>query len=295
MYADIGGESSGLKVGVQDPESLGLERKLKALATLSQDGNTQLCSYEDPQVCSESEEHSRNLQEQTQRMIAVKNEIRNIVVPIRFCDHLERELPSVSELDTLFNTIGGDAKFAPTGSLKDVFLSNSYGKLVVQSHVMDWVNVSNTEAYYANGQSGGGRVLIEAFREALDQIEDKMSVKELQSLDRDSNGFMDSVTFLVSGYGAEWGRTDCYGTDMKSRIWSHRWTVPERITWKSRKVKRKKKGESLKLGQYIVTSALWGTCDAKIARLVSLSHEMGHILGLKDLYDKKLNDGGGVG
>jgi M6 family metalloprotease-like protein len=160
---------------------------------------------------------------------------------------------------------------------------------------MDWVNVSNTEAYYANGQSGGGRVLIEAFREALDQIEDKMSVKELQSLDRDSNGFMDSVTFLVSGYGAEWGRTDCYGTDMKSRIWSHRWTVPERITWKSRKVKRKKKGESLKLGQYIVTSALWGTCDAKIARLVSLSHEMGHILGLKDLYDKKLNDGGGVG
>eukprot|EP00978_Attheya_sp_CCMP212_P013371 scaffold33647_cov49-Attheya_sp.AAC.1 len=207
MYADIGGESSGLKVGVHDPESLGLERKLKALAILSQDGNTQLCSYEDSQVCHEIEEHSRRLQEQTQRMIAVKNEIRNLVVPIRFSDHLERELPSVSELDALFNTIGGDATFAPTGSLKDVFLSNSYGKLVVQSHIMDWVTVSNTEAYYANGQSGGGRVLIEAFREALDKIEDKMN----------------------------------------------------------------------------------------IGRLVSLSHEMGHILGLKDLYDKKLNDGGGVG
>eukprot|EP00978_Attheya_sp_CCMP212_P013373 scaffold33647_cov49-Attheya_sp.AAC.3 len=96
---------------------------------------------------------------------------------------------------------------------------------------MSFYQTRMENSWYSPVMDWGGRVLIEAVREAVDNIEDNMNVKELQSLDIDSNGFMYSVTFLVGGYGAEWGRTDCYGADVTSRIWSHRWTVPERINY----------------------------------------------------------------
>jgi hypothetical protein len=98
---------------------------------------------------------ARRPKHQRQRRAArTEGILRNLVVPIRFSDHANRKLPSVSELDILFNNIGPHPNLCPTGSIRDVFTENSYGKLDLVSTVLEWVTVPYTEAEAAAGRSG---------------------------------------------------------------------------------------------------------------------------------------------
>lgn len=96
--------------------------------------------------------------------------VKNLVVMVRFADHVGRNLPSTSDVSVLFNSVGGDPTLAPTGSVKDVYYENSYGQMTLNSDVNPgiggWITVSQTEAYYANGQSGDS-TLWQALEEAL--------------------------------------------------------------------------------------------------------------------------------
>jgi hypothetical protein len=86
--------------------------------------------------------------------ISTTGTLKNLVIPIRFKDHAERTLPSQADLSVLFNNNGPDPKLCPTGSVKDVFQENSYGKLIVESTVLPWVQVELEEAVIANKKSG---------------------------------------------------------------------------------------------------------------------------------------------
>jgi hypothetical protein len=85
--------------------------------------------------------------------------VRNLVVPIRFKDHVGRTLPTRGRLLKLFNydtaaSGGKPSTICPTGSVRDVFLQNSYGKLNLISTVLNWVDVPYTEQQIAAGTSG---------------------------------------------------------------------------------------------------------------------------------------------
>jgi hypothetical protein len=84
--------------------------------------------------------------------------IRNLVVPIRFSNHVGRTLPTRGRLLKLFNhdtaASGNPSPICPTGSIRDVFLQNSYGKLNLVSTVLNWVDVPFTEQQIAAGTSG---------------------------------------------------------------------------------------------------------------------------------------------
>ncbi|HIN82937.1 MAG TPA: M6 family metalloprotease domain-containing protein [Chromatiales bacterium] len=197
--------------------------------------------------------------------------VKNLVILVRFSNHLGRTLPSNSDINTLFNAVGGDAILAPTGSVYDAFIENSYGDLTLDSTVIGWIDVPNTEQYYANGDSGD-QTLWEALRDALDDADITVNFNDY---DQDNDGFIDAVAFIHSGYGAEWGGTDMDGTAQADRIWSHKWAIQP--AWTS--------NEGVKVFDYHISPSLWSTSGSDIGRIGVIVHETSHFLGLPDLYD----------
>jgi M6 family metalloprotease-like protein len=254
---------SGIRVGHADPRAHGLKRRILP-------SNAQRAAS----IKSSTGAVTTGVQS-----ISRSGSIRNLVVLIQFADHVGRPLPATAEIDKLFNAVGGDPVAAPTGSVRDVYLQNSYGQLELNSDVMPWVTVSGTEAYYANGVSGD-RTLWEALHEALNALDDSV---DFSRYDQDNDGRIDSIAFLHSGYGAEWGVTSGDGALKDDRIWSHRWSMQE-APWLS--------SEGVSVTDYHISTALWGTTDYSIGRIGVIAHETGHFLGLPDLYD---TDGGGAG
>ena len=177
--------------------------------------------------------------------------LKNLVVLIRFSDHTQRELPTPQDINILMNKEGGDPSLAPTGSIRDFFLQSSYGQFNVLSTVRPWLTLPNTEKYYADDSSGATIKFEDAIRIALDDIEND---KEFSFSDFDMNddNAVDSIVFLYSGYGAEWGSPDCFNQEQKDRIWSHKWIINP--GWMSR-------SSGIIVDKYHTSSALWSTCE----------------------------------
>ena len=203
--------------------------------------------------------------------------LKNLVGLLRFSDHVSRTVPSNSDVDILMNTLGGDPFLAPTGSVKDYYNEVSYGQLNLDSTVTMWIDLPNTESYYANGESGLTSKTHEALRYALDEL-NADSTFNFDDFDVDDDGYIDAITFLHSGYGAEWG-----GAGYQNRIWSHKWSLG---SWTS--------SEGVRVTSYNISPALWGTSGSNIGRIGVICHELGHFLGLPDLYDT-VESGDGIG
>lgn len=211
--------------------------------------------------------------------------LRNLVIPMKWSDHQDRILPSQEQLDTLMNN-DGPHPLCPTGSLRDVFLENSYGSLTLNSVVLDWIPMDNTEVHYSNGDRGLTTRFWDAIEYALNYIEENELVDFAEFDQNPKDGRIDAITFLHSGYAAEFGRTDAYGTTFTNRIWSHKWSLNRRQFTSPR--------SGVRVRDYHVASAVWGTSGVEIGRIGVIAHETGHFLGLPDLYD--VNGGGnGIG
>lgn len=232
----------------------------------------------------------RKLQKQEERanrrqLVSSEGSLRNLVVLIRFADHLDRVLPSPSDYDILLNGPGGGS-IAPTGSVNDVFLTNSYGKFSLQSTVYPWITLSQPEAYYGDNKSGIGGKTFEAIREALDVIDaDPEFDMSYFNTDHDQGDhYIDAITIIHSGYGAEFGGSDCYGTIESNRIWSHNWFMYNG-PWTSA-------DGTVRVSDYHINPGLWNICGSEISRIGVIAHETLHFLGLPDLYS---TSGTGIG
>lgn len=226
---------------------------------------------------------------------AVTGTFKNLVIMLRFSDHAGRTLPSGSDVETLFNAPGGDFQLAPTGSVRDVFIENSYGQLVLDSTVVGWIDLPNTELYYADGVSGTSSRIWEALTYALDQVD---TLIDFNDYDEDNDGFIDSIAFIHSGYGAEWGGTDAAGAVMADRIWSHRWAIqlpPLNSPWTSSDNNGAIPPQKVKVFDYHISPGLWGLAGTSIGRIGVIAHETGHFFGLPDLYDTDGSPGEGIG
>lgn len=206
--------------------------------------------------------------------------IKNIVILMRFSNHVSRPLPSNADMNILFNAVGGHATLAPTGSVRDVYFENSYGLMTLDSTVFGWVNLPQTEQYYANNNSGLDTTIHQAIVAALNAVDPQINFSQF---DQDSDGFVDAIAFVHSGYAAEFGGTDAYGAASSQRIWSHRWSIS---TWTS--------AEGVRVSPYHINPGVWSTSGSSIGRVGVIAHETGHFFGLPDLYDTQ-GSGEGIG
>ncbi len=208
----------------------------------------------------------------------------NLVLLLRFADHgpggQNRTLPSAADVTKIVDAVGGDPVLAPTGSVRDHYLENSYGQFTIDSTVVGWLDMPGTEEDYAGGISGLGTVVWDLITDGLEAAD---ALVDFGDFDQDGDGWIDAITFLHSGYGAEWISDDQYGTPYECRIWSHKWTIP---TWTS--------DEGVRVGNYNISPGLWGVSGSGPGRIGVVTHELGHFFGLPDLYDTN-GSGQGIG
>jgi len=207
--------------------------------------------------------------------------LKNLVIPILFSDHQDRDLPTKEDISMLWNALGGHPihHAATNQSIRDFYLENSYGQLDISSTVIDWVEVSRSESYYAAGQSGGAAQLMELLHEVLEIVDNLVDFSEF---DENDDGYIDAIAFVHSGYGAEYGGSDEDGTYYDNRIWSHKWTIFNPSTWE---IHPWESNEGVMVGDYHMETILNGVSGSTISTIAVGAHETGHFLGLPDLYD----------
>ena len=279
--------SSGLQAGKDDPKTtkskrtgkmIGRDEHAKVMSKVNTNNERSLIAKIE-EANGIPKEHSHVARRRT----AVIGNKKNLIIAFKFSDHVDRPVPSTADLSVLMNNQGPDPILCPTGSVRDVYLASSFNQLVLDTTVAPWVTLPNTEAYYAAGNSGMSTTIHLAIADALNALQ--ATGFNFTQFDTDNDGYIDAIGFLHSGYGAENGGTDEYGTPYANRIWSHKWAVYSLPggKWTSTS------GQSVY--NYHISPSVMGTSGGAIARIGVIAHETGHFFGLPDLYDGSVGSG----
>lgn len=224
---------------------------------------------------------------------AVSGTLRVPVLPGYFSNQATVPVSAASLQSQLFTN-------NPTGTISQYYTEVSYGQFTITGDVQTWVHVSNTGAYYAGGSNGtepGNAETGEFIREILDARDPTVDfgIYDNDGPDGiansgDDDGFVDAAVFVHSLTGGE-----CGNANILSHSWVYSaWTGAAYTTNDARAG-----GGNIRIDEYIITPAL--NCGAVAPYDASeyidigvFCHELGHALGLPDLYD--LNGGGfGIG
>ena len=116
----------------------------------------------------------------------------------------------------------------------------------------------------------------EALRDSLDYL-DQNNIVNFTDFDSDGDGKIDAITFMHSGYAAEWMAPDQYGGTYRNRIWSHKWMIWGNSygdyvgPWESK--------DGVVVYDYHISPALWGVSGTEIGHIGVIAHESGHFMG----------------
>ena len=214
-----------------------------------------------------------------------------LVLLLKFADHDKALLPPKEKLLTLYNEYidfdplqnleresGNEVN--PTGSVSQVFSINSHGALNIQAVVTDWIELDFDEKHYASDEQGVGEYGKGAsqFEEGIAEALEKLAATGFDfsqfSYDSEKEDQMEGFGVIHSGHGAEFG-----GPGKEFRVWSIKgsgidWTVP---------------GHGI-VNKYYTTAVFYNrpptnSSQKQFMRFGTACHEIGHSLGLPDLYD----------
>ncbi len=201
---------------------------------------------------------------------AAPSTLKNLVILARFADHTT--LFSRSDFEDLFNQTGYFTDGA-YGSVREYFLQASHGALSIESTVTEWVTLPEDEAYYAANDSYGGDLRRRQMaKDAIQALND--TGFDFSAFDEDGDGLVDMVTIIHSGLGEE------YMANPDGCMWSHMATF-----WPYVRV------DGVAVSQYC-TAPERRYDTGHLIRIGVICHEMGHLLGLPDLYDTDLSSAG---
>ena len=203
--------------------------------------------------------------------------LKHLVILVRFKNHKNRILPTVDDFDILFNHGGENGThhhLAPTGSVRDVFRINSYGRLTLNTTVYGWVDLPETEAYYAAGVGGFATPeFIEVLHSAMNALQNDFHIIQFSEFDSNNDGKIDMVTLIHSGFASEVNGDDEDGAVRNDRIWSHHRRLPRKHRWYPNR-----QGDAFAY-QYATAPALYGAGGTSIGRIGVICHELGHAIG----------------
>lgn len=155
-----------------------------------------------------------------------------------------------------------------SGSVRDYFLSQSYGKFDFSFDVVGPVTLPNTMDYYGSNVQGSdaraGEMALDACKLAKDSV-------NFADYDWDGNGEAEQIFIVYAGYAESNGAP-------ANTIWPHQSYVQER------------NGSSLilngtKIGKYACSSELNGVRGTELSGIGTMCHEFSHCFGIPDFYD----------
>ncbi len=183
--------------------------------------------------------------------------------PIVICVDFDDNVHTYSE--GKFDTLLFSKNFVhPTGSMRDFYLENSYGKLDLVGGVAGWYRMPEDYSYYVGVRWGTGGYPYNSQKLAEDAIDAADADVNFAEYDHDGDLWVDGLIIVHAGPGAE-------ETGLDQHIWSHKWQMPI-VVWK----------DGVKLYYYNMDPE---TYKGGLVHMGVLSHEFGHTLGLPDLYD----------
>ena len=163
-------------------------------------------------------------------------------------------------------------------TLRDYYRDVSYGELDIITvdlpSSVGWVTAPQDYDYYVNDENG---INPESYpNNAQKLVEDLVAIVDPQvdfsEYDNDNNGFVDVLMVVHAGPGAE-------KTGANSDIWSHKWEIYPRMT-----------SDGVYVSSYTMQPEYIN--QAGDMTIGVYAHELGHVLGLPDLYDTDYSSNG---
>jgi len=197
-------------------------------------------------------------------------ELRTLAILVDFSDH------PAQVADTFFDDLLFDDIYGP-GSLRGYYREVSYGTAsdrglldvttVNMPSVIGWVRMPRTLAYYAGTDYGRGSYPTNAQKMVEDAILAVDPYVDFSQYDNDEDGYVDNVMVIHAGEGAE------FNGPLDGHIWSHAWATSSAIH-----------ADGVHVWQYSTEPEYWETPGDM--RPGVYAHELGHTMGLPDLYDR---------
>ncbi len=185
--------------------------------------------------------------------------LKSIVICVDFDDNEHTYDP------IQFDTLLFSQNFVfPTGSMSDYYLESSYGKLNLVGGVTGWYRMPELYSYYVDGQNGLGLYDQNAQKLAEDAVNAADPYVDFSEYDYDADGWVDALIIVHAGPGAQ-------ETGINNDIWSHSWAM---VTTYNK--------DGVKLHKYNMDPELQ---SGGLAKMGVFGHELGHTLGVPDLYD----------
>jgi M6 family metalloprotease-like protein len=213
---------------------------------------------------------------------AVTGVLRPPTILVAFADTpLDSVFPAAEYDRLLYGTTAYNAQRPYT--LRTFYEEMSGGLFSVQGEILGWVVAPEPMAYYTeacwdtsqqnamfcwDGLHAFGELMVDALRQLEDQGVD------FSAFDGTGDGHIDLLQFVQPVLGGE-----CGGPGM----WAHRWN----LTWPNRSEPVMLMDGAVQASNYTIQSGLGGIqCNAEeIMAIGTIGHELGHGLGLPDLYD----------
>ncbi|MDN5337081.1 MAG: immune inhibitor [Thermotogaceae bacterium] len=151
-----------------------------------------------------------------------------------------------------------------SGSIREYYLWASKGKMNLIIDVYGWFTAPNNYSYYVNNYYGLGSYPQNAQKLVEDIVEIADNSIDFSKYDNDKDGYIDLLLVVHAGPGAEF-------TGKTTDIWSHRSAISGLMV------------DGVHARDYTMEPEYW--IEPGDMTIGVYCHEIGHILGLPDLYD----------
>jgi M6 family metalloprotease-like protein len=185
------------------------------------------------------------------------------------------------------------------GTIHQYWNEVSYGLFDVTGTVFDWVALSHPESYYVGNSQGtapppyGTARTGDMIKEILVALDPSVDFGAFDNdgpdgvpNSGDDDGFVDVLLVIHPTFGAE---CDGYSPHM----WSHSWTYSSWPASGGQPYQTNDPaagGGFIEIDDYIIVPSL--SCETGIIEIGVICHELGHAIGLPDLYDWNGNSSG---